>query len=739
MSSDILNLLTSSSKLDRDNGLSIYQDFLTECTKNNTSVIDEVIQELEKRVKNVEVKWEEKHGYLLALKSLVAYKKTQNDDQFLQYCQTVGIQHLQDIEVRVRDAAGELMGELCLRHGVNIYRNNCDKVISLIRDNLERKMDSENEGTVQESVEVGRLMEKLAANNTADSAQIFHDTAGWKNLETSMKCLQHMVEGCGTEFRCEFNAELLELITTTLNHTNRFVRETGYYVCTTLISACSEVASGDDSMEVDEVGVEANEERPGIEQNPILKFGHSLSSHLALGLSDNWSQVRLASSTATRAFLLSLDREERRQFYPVILPRLCLNRYYLAEGVRIYSQKTWGEVVGAEGCSLVLAFLKETVEYYVESTQANNHAVREAACQCIAELAKKIDLKALKPYVDILLRTLIDCFKDDSWPVRDMACVAAGSFVRCYPEESRSSLHVLMELFWQNLGDPISSVRQGAAIALANTVRAYGEEVLLSLQEKVVTGLENLKNQPVESEKYGNLETGPANFSVAKKIRDNDADLHENQQMYSCGSLAPKMGRGGGGGGCTDSKFRKASEPWELADGCVHLVGELANIKECEPVVDKLLTQVSKAQEHKHFMNHLSLFQTICVRFSGIARVVNKRVLKPHLEQYFDLIFYCLESENGLSSYSAEDCLANLSAVLGPNILSGRIENFNPRYLEAYNRHLRGDSSPASGQHSSPGGGPFFGSPGAGTPSTPMSIPSRADNSYHPSLGGTPT
>ena len=27
--------------------------------------------------------------------------------------------------------------------------------------------------------------------------QVFHDTAGWKNLETSMKCLQHMVEGCG--------------------------------------------------------------------------------------------------------------------------------------------------------------------------------------------------------------------------------------------------------------------------------------------------------------------------------------------------------------------------------------------------------------------------------------------------------------------------------------------------------------------------------------------------------------
>jgi hypothetical protein len=34
--------------------------------------------------------------------------------------------------------------------------------------------------------------------------------------------------------------------------------------------------------------------------------------------------------------------------------------------------------------------------------------------------------------------------------------------------------------------------------------------------------------------------------------------------MYSCGSLAPKMGRGGG---CMDHKFRKPPEPWELTDG----------------------------------------------------------------------------------------------------------------------------------------------------------------------------
>ena len=34
--------------------------------------------------------------------------------------------------------------------------------------------------------------------------------------------------------------------------------------------------------------------------------------------------------------------------------------------------------------------------------------------------------------------------------------------------------------------------------------------------------------------------------------------------MYSCGSLAPKLKRGGG---CMHSDYRKPTEPWEVADG----------------------------------------------------------------------------------------------------------------------------------------------------------------------------
>lgn len=35
-------------------------------------------------------------------------------------------------------------------------------------------------------------------------------------------------------------------------------------------------------------------------------------------------------------------------------------------------------------------------------------------------------------------------------------------------------------------------------------------------------------------------------------------------QMYSCGSLAPKLKRKGG---CMDCGYQRPQEPWELSDG----------------------------------------------------------------------------------------------------------------------------------------------------------------------------
>lgn len=45
-----------------------------------------------------------------------------------------------------------------------------------------------------------------------------------------------MVDNCGHLFNECVDQELLKLIFQALDHTNRFVRETGYYVCSSLVS-----------------------------------------------------------------------------------------------------------------------------------------------------------------------------------------------------------------------------------------------------------------------------------------------------------------------------------------------------------------------------------------------------------------------------------------------------------------------------------------------------------------------
>ena len=65
------------------------------------------------------------------------------------------------------------------------------------------------------------------------------------------------------------------------------------------------------------------------------------------------------------------------------------------------------------------------------------------------------------------------------------------------------------------------------------------------------------------------IDPGPSVFGVVHCIHDDPT--HTDQQMYSCGSLAPKMRRGG----CIDSHYHTPGEPWERMRGegvCMHVV-----------------------------------------------------------------------------------------------------------------------------------------------------------------------
>lgn len=672
---EVCTALFSARKLDRDQGVNHLNEYLSYAKNEDILSVEQLLL---KPLKDSSSDWESKHGSLLGTKALITkFKQRGHDEESEKFLQTVYefcLQLLTDTEVRIRLAAGEVLGSLCYLKGPEIYGSCSNYVLQLIKDNLERDTmdtssvfgddcdspDSEKPASPAPKQRVRRL--------SSDASQIFHDTAGWKCLETSMKCLQFMVDGCGENFKPFITNDFLELLFSTLSHTNRFVRETGYYVLGSLVS-CG-------------FSCEGSSYNPFSAEN----FGHHISKQLGIGLSDNWSQVRLASSECARKFLLSFKSDEEREvFYEELLPQMCLNRYYIADGVRIYSQESWKRVVQESGRMLVKKYISHFVKHYIAQTKADNHAVREAACACIAELASKVDQEATKPFVSDLLQTLLDCFGDDSWPVRDAACLACGNFVLCFPTESKGILDKLYPLFFMNLKDGIPSVRQGASGALANVVKAYGMEAFMSIRPQIIEGLKGVKEQPSESEKYGQLDKGPATFGVVKRLRDNDMELHTNQTMYSCGSLAPKMGRGGG---CSDHKFRKPSEPWEYADGCVHLVAELSQINDLSAQICELLPLLHETVSHRHFTHHVCILESLCKQLPNVCKGIGKKLFKQYLELFIDDIFYSLTCENILTESAASECLKLLSNMLGNSIFRARIENFNPRYLAQLDAHV---------------------------------------------------
>ena len=641
-----LALLCSHEKLSRDKGYGLLQTKIATLTKHSKSV-SELEQNILKTLKDnpsQEKAWEATFGNLQASKLLIEAK--QYSQPFVDEVKIFSLKLISHEEFRVRIAAGEVLGALCKYVSTDVY-SYCEKqLVNSIKENLDRHIQAD-EKTAE--IEVFR-----------DAKDIFHDSAGWKCLETSMKSLKSVIEGCQDSFLQYLNQELLNLIFETLKHTNRFVRETGYYVCSALVRH----------------GVRSSSQC----REHVGDFGRQLADHLKIGLADNWSQVRLAASVATREFFLDLSDQDRDQYYAILLPPMCLNRYYLAEGVRLFNQETWKQVVRENGKQLVVKYIREIVDFYVTQTLSDNHAVREAACHCMAELASKIDASAVLPHVLKLLNALLVCFKDESWPVRDTACVACGSFVRSFPEESKASMDELYPLFFTNLSDPIPSVRHGAAIALADIAEAYGTEALDKVFDKVKDGLGAVEHQPDNAEKFESLEKGPATYGVVKRIRGNDMELHSNQQMYSCGSLAPKMGRGGGG--CSNHSFKRDSQPWELTDGCIYALAELSANKSAAKMVTDSFPLLAKAVSYRHYSQHFHLLETFCSRLYMMAEGLGKRLFKVHLELFLDAIFDGLASDNQLTHAAAKESLIMLGGFLGQNILKGRVENYNPIYMK---------------------------------------------------------
>jgi hypothetical protein len=172
------------------------------------------------------------------------------------------------------------------------------------------------------------------------------DTTGWRALETNWQCLACCIASMGSHFfddlaiidthttgsdsssdgKCNdkettFAVMLTHCEYSAVTHLNRHVRAAGIAVLEQMVT----IAGSDPKWHSLLVS----------ETSPLRA---ALIAALKGGLGDNWSQVRMAASVLNRVFWSTLlhqvhpSEESMEKLYPILIPRMCLNRFYLAQG-----------------------------------------------------------------------------------------------------------------------------------------------------------------------------------------------------------------------------------------------------------------------------------------------------------------------------------------------------------------------------------------------------------------------
>ena len=360
---------------------------------------------------------------------------------------------------------------------------------------------------------IGAALSAAYARPRPGRGELRHGSEGWHCLETALVALLSVADGCGTAFAPVARgrrAEVRSLVLRSLLHPNRFVREAGYGLLGGLCALAGSVGELD-RWGAEEAGAEEAEETAldggdgkaaaasPAPQPPLSSptrsrsFADAAAAALADGLSENWSQVRLAACVAARSLLAAAAADDEAnnrgggseidigsspspsssssslhsRLLARLLPQLAFNRYDAAEGVRHYSNATWLLHTRGKGRDWVRARSGRVFDFYLRCSRANNHMVRESAAVCVGELFSKVGggggettreggkaardevragsssppppSQSVRSLVPRALQLLLSAARDDAWPVRDEGGRALAGLLTAFPEEVLSS------------------------------------------------------------------------------------------------------------------------------------------------------------------------------------------------------------------------------------------------------------------------------------------------------------
>lgn len=432
-----------------------------------------------------------------------------------------------------------------------------------------------------------------------------------------------------------FDGSILSVIVATAaSHINRHVREATLifiHKYMTIVSShhqteeshrlSNETSSFPIQFTIDEVVV-------------FLKF---IIVAVSKGQLNEWSQIRLAATQACRSVIIAVrsmlpdepvdvsvsetetlpylqakreTAEDLANAYvsnltfstyleSTLLPGLCMNRFYAAEAVKNAAQSSWRIIVGPAGGKHILEKnIEAFVGYYVAMSQvSSNHMVIEAACHAMSEACKKLLYDSIDQVAHLIRAAILSCLHDERWPVRDAACLAAGSIMKFHPVVSSADneMHCseeaeILHLCTVHLQDSIWSVRQNAAFALTDTIQSVqastslmawklSSDYLKANLERAIKEERELVLLAEKQREYSSVVTSETS-KISSKMKRNflpSSLLNPAGNVSNPNEPTVKVTGRGGWSCCIDCVELRACHPWEVSHGALYLLRELIN------------------------------------------------------------------------------------------------------------------------------------------------------------------
>jgi len=213
--------------------------------------------------------------------------------------------------------------------------------------------------------------------------------------------------------------------------------------------------------------------------------------------------------------------------------------------------------------------------------------------------------------------------------------------------------------FWcKGIESSSDSVRRSSAEGLAAMAKCYNKKALDLILPNIESLLPMAFKQPEDSK------------IIQEELKDVNVVPSKKEANLLHGFHAP-------------SKIRKEEkgEPWEVSDGVVHLIGELATIY--PEAIAGYIPIMTKLMNLEGFKSSIELKEAICMSLPEIMKSLGSEFCSKNIEGFFDGIFVLMKS---IKSKSARDCLDELGKVMGSEVLKKKLTAYRPEYATEYEK-----------------------------------------------------